>query len=76
MKKFFLVLPPGVYSSYVSDFDNLKMNGSDLIWLVGYMLADASLSISLENPKISYGIIDSVYIDNVRILKKFDWCCF
>nr|WP_325064438.1 BMP family ABC transporter substrate-binding protein [Borreliella bavariensis] len=60
----------GVYSSYVPDLDNLKMNGSDLIWLVGYMLTDASLSVSLENPKISYGIIDPVYSDDVRILKK------
>nr|WP_308445715.1 BMP family ABC transporter substrate-binding protein [Borreliella garinii] len=60
----------GVYSSYVSDLDNLKMNGSDLIWFVGYMLMDASLSVLLENPKISYGIIDPAYIDDVRISKN------
>ncbi len=47
------------------------MNGSDLIWLVGYyILTEASLSVSLDNPKISYGIIDPVYSDNVRIFKK------
>ncbi|PRR00082.1 BMP family ABC transporter substrate-binding protein [Borreliella burgdorferi] len=57
----------GVYSSYVSDLDNLKRNGSDLIWLVGYMLTDASLLVSSENPKISYGIIDPIYGDDVQI---------
>ncbi|QFI14507.1 nucleoside ABC transporter substrate-binding protein BmpB [Borrelia sp. CA_690] len=60
----------GVYSSYVSDLDNLKMNGSGLIWLVGYRLTDASLSVSLENPKINYGIIDPIYGDDVRIPKN------
>ncbi len=69
IEKFFSATS-GVYSSYVPDLDNLKMNGSDLIWLVGYMLTDASLSVSLENPKISYGIIDPAYSDDVRILKK------
>ncbi|EOA80186.1 nucleoside ABC transporter substrate-binding protein BmpB [Borreliella burgdorferi] len=57
----------GVYSSYVSDLDNLKRNGSDLIWLVGYMLTGASLLVSSENPKISYGIIDPIYGDDVQI---------
>ncbi|SCW31080.1 nucleoside-binding protein [Borreliella japonica] len=62
----------GVYSSYVSDLDSLKLNGSTLIWLVGYMLTDVSLSVSLENPKISYGIIDPVYRDrdDVQIPKN------
>ncbi|WP_325064381.1 BMP family ABC transporter substrate-binding protein [Borreliella bavariensis] len=76
IEKVFSSANSGVYSSYVSDLDNLKINGSDLIWLVGYMLADASLSVSLDNPKISYGIIDPVYSDDVRILKKFNWRCF
>ncbi|WPM05933.1 nucleoside ABC transporter substrate-binding protein BmpB [Borreliella sinica] len=60
----------GVYSSYVSDLDNLKMNGSSLIWLVGYILTDVSLSVSSENPKINYGIIDPIYNDGVRIPKN------
>nr|WP_267505824.1 nucleoside ABC transporter substrate-binding protein BmpB [Borreliella garinii] len=70
IEKVFSSAASGVYSSYVSDLDNLKMNGSDLIWLVGYMLTDASLSVSLENPKISYGIIDPVYSDDVQIPKN------
>lgn len=70
IEKVFSSAVSGVYSSYVSDLDNLKANGSDLIWLVGYMLTDASLSVSSENPKISYGIIDPIYGDDVQIPKN------
>ncbi len=70
IEKVFSNAASGVYSSYVSDLDNLKMNGSDLIWLVGYMLTDVALSVSLENPKISYGIIDPLYSDDVQIPKN------
>ncbi|AJA90203.1 membrane protein [Borreliella chilensis] len=70
IEKVFSKAASGVYSSYVSDLDNLKMNGSNLIWLVGYMLTDVSLSVPLENPKISYGIIDPVYSGDVRIPKN------
>nr|WP_326491300.1 BMP family ABC transporter substrate-binding protein [Borreliella garinii] len=68
--KNFSSIASGVYSSYVSDLDNLKMNGSGLIWLVGYMLMDASLSVLLENSKISYGITDPIYSGDVRIPKN------
>nr|CAA57239.1 bmpB(p39,ORF2) [Borreliella afzelii PKo] len=70
IEKVFSSAVSGVYSSYVSDLDNLKMNGSGLIWLVGYMLADVSLSVSLENPEINYGIIDPIYGDDVQIPKN------
>ncbi|WKC85303.1 nucleoside ABC transporter substrate-binding protein BmpB [Borreliella lusitaniae] len=70
IEKVFSSAASGVYSSYVSDLDNFKMNGSDLIWLVGYMLTDVSLSASLENPTISYGIIDPIYGDDVQIPKN------
>ncbi|MGF7101787.1 nucleoside ABC transporter substrate-binding protein BmpB [Borreliella kurtenbachii] len=70
IEKVFSSAVSGVYSSYVSDLDNLKTNGSDLIWLVGYRLTDASLSVSSENPKISYGIIDPIYGDDVQIPKN------
>ncbi len=34
------------------------------------MLTDASLSVSLENSKISYGITDPIYSDDVLIPKN------
>ncbi|WKC90767.1 nucleoside ABC transporter substrate-binding protein BmpB [Borreliella carolinensis] len=70
IEKVFSSAVSGVYSSYVSDLDNLKRNGSDLIWLVGYRLTDASLLVSSENPEISYGIIDPIYVDDVHIPKN------
>ncbi|MCD2400698.1 nucleoside ABC transporter substrate-binding protein BmpB [Borreliella bissettiae] len=70
IEKIFSSAVSGVYSSYVSDLDNLKRNGSDLIWLVGYRLTDASLLVSSENPEISYGIIDPIYVDDVHIPKN------
>ncbi|WKC78857.1 nucleoside ABC transporter substrate-binding protein BmpB [Borreliella turdi] len=70
IEKVFSSAVSGVYSSYVSDLDNFKMNGSGLIWLIGYMLTDVSLSVSLENPEIRYGIIDPIYGDDVQIPKN------
>ncbi|WP_151060043.1 nucleoside ABC transporter substrate-binding protein BmpB [Borreliella turdi] len=70
IEKVFSSAVSGVYSSYVSDLDNFKMNGSGLIWLIGYMLTDVSLSASLENPEIRYGIIDPIYGDDVQIPKN------
>ncbi|MBU5425901.1 BMP family ABC transporter substrate-binding protein [Tissierella pigra] len=51
-------------ADYAPNFETLLDAGNDLIWGIGYKLADAALAAAEANPDTKYGIIDSAYGDD------------
>ena len=48
-------------ADFVENFDTLLDADNDMIWGVGYKLADATLAAAESNPDVTYGIIDFAY---------------
>lgn len=51
-------------ADYAPNFETLLDADHDLIWGIGYKLADAALAAAEANPDTKYGIIDSAYGDD------------
>lgn len=51
-------------SDYASNFDKLADEGANLIWGIGFTLADALSEASTMNPEQMYGIVDFDYGEN------------
>lgn len=52
-------------SDYASNFDKLTDEGANLIWGIGYVIADKLLDAAAMNPEQSYAIIDYDYGDEI-----------
>ncbi len=48
-------------ADYEPNFETLLDAGNNLIWGVGYKLADATESAALDNPDVKFGIVDYAY---------------
>jgi len=45
---------------YIPNLKSLAEQGYDMIWAVGFLMADALNNVAAQYPKINFGIIDSV----------------
>lgn len=50
-------------AQYPENFETLLDADNDMIWGVGYKLANATMDAAKQNPEITYGIIDYEYED-------------
>lgn len=50
-------------SDYATNLDKLADEGTNMIWGIGYTMADAILEAAKTNPDVSYAIIDNSYED-------------
>ena len=48
---------------YKTRLDQAVERGADLVWGVGFMMGDAVMEASRENPDVAFGIIDVAYDD-------------
>ena len=51
-------------ADYTTNLDALSDEGNDMIWGIGYMMADALLNAAKVNPNNMYGIVDNSYGDD------------
>ncbi len=56
-------LESGQGSDYGPNMDTMYDTGKDLIWGVGFLMADAILEAATANPDTNYAIIDFAYAD-------------
>lgn len=50
-------------SDYATNLDKLADEGNNMIWGIGYAMADAIIEAAKSNPDVSYAIIDNSYED-------------
>lgn len=51
-------------ADYVPNFETLLEAENDMIWGIGYKLADATMAAAIANPDTKFGIVDYSYDDN------------
>lgn len=51
-------------ADYEQNFETLLDNENDLIWGIGYKLADSAYEAALSNPDVNFGVIDFSYDGN------------
>lgn len=53
-------------TDYETNLDKMADSGNDLIWGIGFAMADALLNAAKRNPDVNYAIIDNAYEDTPK----------
>ncbi|AYE36895.1 BMP family ABC transporter substrate-binding protein (plasmid) [Borrelia turcica IST7] len=53
--------------SYINDIKELKDDGTNLIWLIGYRFSNVAINAASDTPGLKYAIVDPIYESGIII---------